>query len=323
MEALSDILLLPSISISLFVDSSLFLLLFYAFFLSLSLLKNYNKSDTSNAFYKLENRSHLLVTIVTLSIFIKILLLPFFLNTLNTLTAFIPGAMCSAGVISANEFGNPTLFFKLATLLIALLWLRLNNVDEVTPKQPYFQKKLWLFNILFFSIAMEFFLEIAFFTHLVTDSPVMCCTSIFNTNTQKDFLITLPHIYLLILFIVLFFSSILLKHYKKRFLSSLSILLFSYIAYYTLVYILSPYIYELPTHKCPYCMMQNEYYGIGYFIYISIFMALYYSCVSLFFNFDTKDYKKSSFYLTLFFLLTLSSFVLYLAKNETLLSPLF
>ncbi len=323
MELLSDILLLPSITISLFLELSLFLLFSYAFFLSLTLLKNYKKNDTSNTFYKLENRSYLLVTIVTLSVFIKILLFAFFFNTLNTLAIFIPGAMCSAGVIGSNEFGNPLLVFKIATLLIALLWLRLNREDEITPTQPYFQKKLWLFTLFFLFVAIELFLEIAFFSHLVTDSPVMCCSSLFNNNEEKHFLLRLQNLYLLILFILLFISSIVLNYYKKRFLSILSILLFSYVSYYTLVYILSPYIYELPTHKCPYCMMQKEYYGIGYFIYISIFMALYYSFVSLFFNFDTIDYKKSSLFLSLFFLLTLSSFILYFAKNKTLLSPLF
>jgi len=33
---------------------------------------------------------------------------------------------------------------------------------------------------------------------------------------------------------------------------------------------ISPYIYELPTHHCPFCILQREYSYIGYFFYASL-----------------------------------------------------
>jgi len=323
MESLSDILLLPTVTISLFLDSLLFILLSYALLLTLYLLRNYKEERSSSLFYSLEKKSHLLLSIISLSIFTKVLLFPFFFNTLSTLSNILPGAMCSAGVISANEFGTPTLFFKFITILIALLWLRLNREDEITSKQPYFRKKLWLYIFLYISITIELFLEISFFTNLLTDTPVLCCSSLYNIPLEKSFLLTLSPLTLIALFSLLYLSILTLNHLNKRHITTLLLLPFSYVSYYVVVYIFTPYIYELPTHKCPYCMLQEQYYFIGYFIYLSFFMGLYHSLVASLFNFKKSDYKKSSLYFTLFFFLSISSFIFYIIREKTLLSPLF
>jgi hypothetical protein len=305
------------------VEFLLLLLLSYAFVLCIKLLNNYQRDNSSHTFYALETKSHLLVTIVTLSIVIKLLLFPFFFETLNSLSSLIPGAMCSAGVVSANSFGAVTVLLKTLSLFVGLLWLRLNKEDETTQQQPYFKKKLWLFHLFYIMVAVELYLELSFFINLSTDSPVLCCSSLFDTDTAKNILLRFDALYLLLLFVLLFFTTLLLNHYKRRYLATLSMLLFSYVAYYALVYIFTPYIYELPTHKCPYCMMQHEYNFLGYFIYFSLFMALYYSFTNFFFSFERKSLKKSSLFLLLFFLLSTGSFFLYIFKNNTLLFSLF
>ena len=36
---------------------------------------------------------------------------------------------------------------------------------------------------------------------------------------------------------------------------------------------ISPYIYELPTHHCPFCLLQKEYGYVGYPMYLSLLIA--------------------------------------------------
>jgi hypothetical protein len=36
---------------------------------------------------------------------------------------------------------------------------------------------------------------------------------------------------------------------------------------------ISLYFYQLPTHHCPFCLLQKEYYYIGYPLYLSLFGA--------------------------------------------------
>ena len=37
---------------------------------------------------------------------------------------------------------------------------------------------------------------------------------------------------------------------------------------HALIAFISLYVYELPTHHCPFCLLHREYYGIGYPFYL-------------------------------------------------------
>lgn len=51
--------------------------------------------------------------------------------------------------------------------------------------------------------------------------------------------------------------------------------LFLFVAYYAITYFFGLYIYEMPNHKCPYCMLQKEYYYIGYVIWGTLFVGTF------------------------------------------------
>jgi hypothetical protein len=56
--------------------------------------------------------------------------------------------------------------------------------------------------------------------------------------------------------------------------------MFLYIGYYAVTYFFSTYIYQLPTHQCPFCMLQKEYFFIGYFIWGSLFLGTFFGISS-------------------------------------------
>ncbi len=323
MENLSDILLSPEVGITLFIDIFLFFLLSIAFYQSVILLKHYDSNAVSEYQYKLEKKSYLLITIISVSIIIKFLLLPFFVHTLDVLSSIVPGAMCGAGVIQANEFGEPSLIVKIIVVMLSLLWITLNTYDEKTLKQPYFQTKLYFFIVIYILIILELFLEINFFTNISTESPVLCCSTIYVDDEDTNPLpFNLSTISLLILFYSLYILILFLAHFKKKYLLAPLSLFYAYISYYAITYFLGTYIYELPTHKCPFCMLQSDYNFIGYAIFTSLFMATFYALSASIFSFTKRDYKISIFAYTLFIILGSYSFVLFLFKNKTLLAPL-
>jgi len=110
--------------------------------------------------------------------------------------------------------------------------------------------------------------------------------------------------------------------YKKR--SSVFVLapLFLYVSYYLLVYVFALYIYELPTHKCPFCILGVEYYFIGYFIFIFISLATFYAWSASIFNFTSKHYRLSALFYLLFVVITSWSFITYLLRTGKLLTVL-
>ena len=52
--------------------------------------------------------------------------------------------------------------------------------------------------------------------------------------------------------------------------AGLSLLMFI-ISLVAIVSVISLYIYELPTHHCPFCIIMQEYHYIGYLLYILLF----------------------------------------------------
>ncbi|MEA3371148.1 MAG: hypothetical protein U9Q40_07395 [Campylobacterota bacterium] len=320
---MSDILLSPEVAVTLFIDIFLFLLLTLAFYQSIVLLKGYNVNAASAYQYKLEKKSYLLITIISIAIIIKFLLLPFFVHTLDILSYIVPGAMCGAGVIQANEYGEITLFVKIVIVLLSMLWFRLNAKDEKTKQQPYFKIKLYFFIFVYLLLVVELFLELNFFINISTESPVLCCGSIYAGDDDKNLLpFNLSILNVLYIFYALYALLLVLNYYKKRFLLALTALLYVYISYYVIVHFFGPYIYELPTHKCPFCMLQSDYYFIGYAIFLSLLVSTFYALSAALFSFRLADHLTSSYLYTLFVLLTSYSFVIYLMKNGTYLFPL-
>ena len=43
----------------------------------------------------------------------------------------------------------------------------------------------------------------------------------------------------------------------------------------SLIVFFSTYVYELPTHHCPFCLLQKEYYGVGYLLYTTLFIGTF------------------------------------------------
>jgi hypothetical protein len=289
-----------------------------AAFNTLLILKKYKPNAVSQTQYALEKKSYLITTLIQLSLAINIFLLGFFVFTLNDLASFIPGAMCAAGVVRANIFGNPLIILKIFIILLSLLWLSLNRQDYYAKQHPYFSKKLYFFLFIYLLIVFDAILEVNFFANLSTVEPVLCCSNIY-AKTATTMPLHLTSDYLVTLFYTIFFLLLFLLHYKKRVLIAAFSLFFLYLSYLSITYFFSTYIYELPTHKCPYCILGSDYYYIGYFIYTALLLATFYALNAALFNFNSKSYKKASFAYILFVFLVSFKFFSYIFINHTLL----
>jgi len=311
-EKLSSIFLSPEISIELFLELLLLLVLSFTLLQSLYILKNYKGGETTTLQYSLEKKSYLVSIVISISLSIKILLLVFFVYSLNELSFIIPGAMCGAGVISSNEYGEPLLTLKLVILLLSSLWLVLNKKDLLEPTSPYLKKKILYFTALYFFILLEFILSLKFFSSIDTQSLILCCTSIYTENLDSNPLpFNMTKLQLVSLFYIVYFMLMYFAYKKqKEFLLFFSFV-FLYLSYYALVYYFSAYIYELPTHKCPFCMLQMEYNYIGYFIYASLFLAVY--------NTFILSYNKIILYYSLFIIILIYPMLSYFIENKALL----
>jgi hypothetical protein len=205
----------------------------------------------------------------------ELLSLFFFVAIADHLHLFINGAMCAAGTLFANSSGYPALILKLLSFLGGGLWLILNHLDQQFEDYPLLRLKYLLLLPLCLLILAETGTGLLFFAGLDTAIITSCCATIFDSQRLASELIALPVPALRTLYFLglagVFGSGL---HYLATGrgtlwfgllnLSLLPVALAAIVSFFCL------YFYELPTHHCPFCLLQREYHYIGYALYLSL-----------------------------------------------------
>ena len=271
---MNEVLLSKDVLVYLFSESLLFILLFIAFLVSAKVYLKWDFNSFTPTQFKLEQQSYLVTTIAFFIFIMKFFLILYFAFTVDNLSILVAGAMCGAGVIQANSYGDYLLVLKLFILFGLTLWFYLNHYDLQSKNYQWFKEKSALFILLFLFIVAELYLDFSYFINIDTHQPVSCCSALFGQLEGANPLpFGLNNTTLLTLFYLLFAVVVLTLLLNQTYLYIFSNLLFLYIAYYALVYFFGTYIYQLPTHKCPFCMLQKEYYYMGYALWFSLFIG--------------------------------------------------
>ena len=322
---MSKIFLNNQVLIYLLGESVSLLLFSIAAFFSAIIIKKWDFNSYSLFQFKLENRAYLISTIVEFLLYIKIALIIYFIYTIDALSLLVPGAMCGAGVISANSYGLNLLFVKLLIIFLLMFYINLNNYDLEAKDYPVIKQKSLLVLAIFALILVEFFLDISYFSNIDLNLPVSCCSALFGQLEGANPLpFGLNITMLLALFYMLYITFVVANLTSYKWVYLIVSILFLYISYYAVVYFFGTYVYELPTHKCPFCMMQKEYYYIGYLIwgtlFLGSFLAIIYSLIALWLKSELKMAKKLSLFLiTLFVIINSSYVIVYYLRNGVFL----
>ena len=265
-----------------------------AFILSLQIIKSWNFDANSKLQYSLEKKSYLGSTIIRYMFYIKLPLFLFFIFTLDKISFILPGAMCGAGVVNANEYATVLLFLKLVNLYLFAYWIVLDKQDMLDELQKHLKQKFTIFIALFTLLIFEIVLEYIMFNSIDVKDVVDCCGAIFSTNdnTYLSKALSLSPSLLLSLFYLNFSLLVVSAIFSMRYIFSLLNLLFIFISLLSLVAFFGTYIYELPTHHCPFCFLQQEYNYVGYFLYGVLFVGTFNGLVVGFVVFSKEEVLK-------------------------------
>jgi hypothetical protein len=292
-----------------------------AFILSVKIFLKWDLNSTDQSQYKLEKQSFLAATIIKYIFAIKVPLFIFFIFTLDKLSNVLSGAMCAAGVVDATAYGTYLFILKVINIYFFAYWLMLHSADNKEENQPYTKQKFGLFIVAFLLLMAELILEGVMFSAIDVDKMVSCCGAIYSSSSasyiSNIFLINTPVLLLIFygnfLFIVLFYFL------KKRYLFAISNIIFILISIVTIIAFFGTYIYESPTHHCPFCFLQKDYYFVGYLIYTLLFSGTFYGIIVGFIPSSQKDRNKSyhiSILLNLFYVILLSLYpIIFFIKN--------
>jgi len=284
-------LVTPDVIALLMLDVLFICFAIIAFFLSLRIIKHWDSDSTSSLQYSLEKQSYLVATLIKYLFFLKLPLFIYFVFTLDLVALVIPGAMCAAGVVNATPYGFYVFIFKLINLYLFGIWVALHHYDMKQPDYPYSRLKFIFYALIFFLFMLEIALEVMMFSALDPHVIVSCCGTLFcaiETSPVSSFIV-LPHWIILSAFYGSFVTMLIFYHLKNVFAFAIANILYLTMALIALIAFFSTYVYELPTHNCPFCLLQSDYYFIGYFFYGTLFVGTFFGIGSLIVHFLTKE----------------------------------
>ncbi len=250
----------------------------YACMLGLRIVRFWDLTSGSPQQIELERRTYLISTIMTCLLSFEIFSLFLFIYTADHIHPMFVGAMCAAGSLNVNGFGYPTLIAKVAMVLCCGVWLMVNQADNRAEDYPLIRFKYKFLFWITALLAVGALFQIGYFKGLKAQVITSCCGTLFSTEASNiaGNIAALP---VGITRIVFFLSAAL--HMRAavhllatgrggRILGWFSALFFL-AALVAVISFISVYYYELPTHHCPFDILQGHYHFVGYPLYASMF----------------------------------------------------
>lgn len=237
------------------------------------------RADYSARSYRLYALSELSGALIRFLLLAKLLLFFYYIFLLDSYTTKLIGAMCATGVVGAIKGGWWLFVWKILVLLLGVIWLFMHHDDLKSEQEPYFRKKFLFYLPILGALLVEFIWSLYALFSLEPQRLVSCCATVFSPQSFQKSGAILDKTPLFALFFSLFI--VLLSSYKRHsaglFVGNA---LFLAATLWAIIYFFSPYIYALPTHVCPFCLLQKEYYGVGYLIYALLFWGSFLGCAA-------------------------------------------
>jgi len=250
----------------------------YASGIGLSIIRKWDMRSGSEQQLILERKTYLVSAVLAVLFGLNGFSLLLFVHTADHIHSFFVGAMCAAGSLNVNKYGYPALIVQMAALFMCGIWLILNFVDTRVPDYPLIKVKYRLLIVITVFLAWAAYLICRYFLTMRANVMTSCCGVLFNENAggiagQMAALSSVPAKILFYLGTIatvrtgIYFYRTGRSVYLFAVLSGLQFL----VSLVAVVSFISVYFYELPTHHCPFCLLQKEYHYIGYPLYISLF----------------------------------------------------
>jgi hypothetical protein len=257
------------------------LMVLYSSYHGLRILRSWDLKSGSELQLGLERRTYLVSAIISNAFVFEIASLFLFIYTAENLHTLFVGAMCAAGTLYANAYGYPALVLKLLIFMLGGLWLILNRADRKAQDYPIIRVKYALLLAITPFVLAEFFALLGYLIHLRADVITSCCGTLFSGQAgpaaggglSVPSSAALRNLFYpsvaLTVFSGLYFYLRGKGGYALSLLSAATLI----ISIASLIIYISPYFYELPTHRCPFCILQKEYGYVGYPLYGSLLVG--------------------------------------------------
>ncbi len=258
---------------------------------AINVLRFWDPSSDSNRQIRLENETWLASALVQNALILQVASVVLFALAADKFSAVINGAMCATGSLTANAYGMPTLYIKLLGIFLYGFWVVLHKLDISQDNYPLLRAKYIYLIILLPFIATDIILQTLYIANLQPNIITSCCAVVYSEGQGggMNLVSGLPHNILLAMFyglaLLLYILPFTYAYDRNRAakksgvgaaLSVILWLLFLGLSLIAITEIFSSYIYAMPYHHCPFCILKPQYHYIGFLIYASLFPAAFF-----------------------------------------------
>jgi hypothetical protein len=262
--------LIPEVLIIILTDAIFLMLMIFLTPSAAAVLLRWDFTSSDSRQYAMEKKRLLVSTVIAFALMIKIPLFLFFIYTNDKLANVLTGAMCAAGALNSTPYGTPLLYIKTASVFLSALWLTVYRCNNHFEDLRHTKKEYALLAVIILLAFGESIAGIMNFSAIDPTAVVSCCSSIYSPEESLS-LLNISPLAVFISFTALSFLLMSAYILKKPYAVSLLTVPFFAVGVLNLIVFTSTYVYELPSHRCPYCILQKEYYYVGYLFYVSLF----------------------------------------------------
>lgn len=252
-------------------------MLVYAAWYAVAVLRSWEITSGSELQLALERKTYLVSTLVFYVFAFQLLSLFLFVFIADDLSRLFVGAMCAAGTLHVNVYGYPALMFKMVNFLLAGTWLVLNFVDNQAYDYPLIRKKSLLLLLIMPVMLAETAVLFLYFLNLQPDIITSCCSTIFSAAAADSgeglaAAVSRPRMFFIVMGLTLLLGLyVFFSRGRGAYLFAAMCGATFMVSITTLISVFSLYFYELPTHHCPFCILQGSYGYVGYPLYLALF----------------------------------------------------
>ncbi len=253
--------------------------------LGIKIISRWDIQSSSAEQLALERKTYLISTIMSYVLGFEVLSGFLFIYTVDDIHTIFIGAMCATGSLNANPVGWYLLYTKIVVFFLAAGWIAVNLIDQQAEDYPLVKFKYKAILFLTPLLLLDTLFTYLYFIDIKPNVITSCCGALFSDASVgvAASLSSLPLFPMMAVFYVsalLFLGNnlICLKAPKKslNYMLACSSLIFFGVSIASVIAFISLYFYEIPTHHCPFDILQKGYYFIGYPIYLCLFGGVFF-----------------------------------------------
>jgi len=251
---------------------------------AIRVLRHWDPASDSERQIRLEGEIWLSSTLVAYGLGFQIVSVVLFVLAADEFCKVIVGAMCATGALLANSYGMPALLVKLAGVFFYGFWIVLHQLDIRSESYPLVRTKYFYLLAIYPLMVADFSLQTLYIAGLKPDIITSCCAVVFAAATGGG-----PNLLTIGsegLQLILYYTTMALlaglggmllwrrSPWLQTFYAAGWVWFFG-LALVVITMVISSYIYAMPYHHCPFCILKPEYHFIGFGIYGALILGAF------------------------------------------------